>query len=69
MTHTVIPEDTLLRSDGKPFRCHCGCNVFRPVKDDERPNSLIYECNGCGDWIIGELDDTCEYCQKDLLII
>lgn len=50
MTYTVIPKDTLLKVNGKTYRCHCGCNVFRPVKDDDRPNRKIYQCNGCGDW-------------------
>lgn len=31
------------RVDGKPFRCSCGCNVFR--KPTGKPD--IYVCNAC----------------------
>lgn len=34
----------LLRVDGNPYRCKCGCNVFH--KPDRKYLDL-YECNGC----------------------
>lgn len=36
-----IRQDTMLKVDGKPFRCECGCNVFTKVSD------VRYECNAC----------------------
>jgi len=34
----------LLKVEGKPFRCSCGCNVFHhPTNDAD-----LYECNACG---------------------
>ena len=36
--------DTFLKVEGKPFRCPCGANVFRP--DAEYRG--VYGCNGCG---------------------
>jgi predicted SprT family Zn-dependent metalloprotease len=45
-TASRAPKDTMLRVDGKPFRCECGCNVFRPIGvalDGEKH----YRCNSC----------------------
>jgi hypothetical protein len=36
---------------GKPFFCHCKCNVFHKP-DRTRPH--IYECNACGEWYAAE---------------
>jgi len=40
------PKDILISVGGKPFRCECGCNVFR------HPSNLPedrykYVCNSC----------------------
>lgn len=36
----------MLRVGGKPFWCHCHCNVFcKPDKSDLNK----YECNSCGE--------------------
>ena len=37
-------KDLMLRLDGKPFRCECGCNVFKQIGRD----SGHYRCNACG---------------------
>lgn len=37
-------KQTMLKVNGKRFRCECGCNVFHQP-DSTRPH--IYECNGC----------------------
>ena len=37
-------QNFMLRINGKPYRCDCGCNVFH--KPDRRYLDL-YECNGC----------------------
>jgi hypothetical protein len=36
-------KNIMLKVGGKPFRCHCGCNVFH------RPEDRLdaYECNAC----------------------
>lgn len=37
--------DIILKVGGKPFRCECGCNVFRkphPITDPRQ-----YKCNSC----------------------
>lgn len=49
LTEASNPEpaptgDVMPRVDGKPFRCECGCNVFRWV-DTERGRRL--RCNSC----------------------
>lgn len=41
------PEQTMPHVAGKPFRCHCGCNVFSRVGDR-------YTCNACGAIYRGE---------------
>lgn len=51
---TTVPEpvrrpdgslhEFLLKSEGKSFRCSCGCNVFHKP-DRTKPN--IYQCNAC----------------------
>lgn len=33
----------LLKIDGKPLRCTCGCNVFHHPGTD----ADIYQCNSC----------------------
>lgn len=49
-------SDTLLKVGGKPFRCDCGCNVFRKL---EPPPFLRYECNSCHARYTGQpLEDT-----------
>lgn len=36
--------ESMIKLDGKPFRCECGCNVFhRPDRDAPE----IYQCNCC----------------------
>ena len=47
MTDEQIKEheknpNILLKVDGKPFRCSCGCNVFHHEDDDS-----IFICNLC----------------------
>lgn len=44
-------ENFIMSSGGKPFRCHCGCNVFH--KPDNKKLTL-YECNSCHTEYIGE---------------
>lgn len=42
---------TMIKLQGKSFRCGCGCNVFHfPDKD----NSDRYECNACGAQYVSE---------------
>jgi hypothetical protein len=55
---TDTPRDVMPRVGGKPFRCECGCNVFREVKEPpvvlqhpeemRGPAPLTYQCNSCG---------------------
>lgn len=50
-----LPESPLINSvmpkvNGKPFRCHCGCNVFH--HPPEKPE--VFECNACEEWYTGE---------------
>lgn len=42
--------DIMLKVGGKPFRCHCGANVFHHPED--RPD--VYECNGCEEWYVSD---------------
>ena len=44
-------ENFIVKTEGKSFRCTCGCNVFHKP-DKERPNR--YECNACGILYEGE---------------
>ena len=49
-------SDVILKVQGKPFRCNCGCNVFHrtEISEDERVRNKIeegediLECNACG---------------------
>lgn len=56
----VIPKDTLLKDEGKTYRCSCGCNVFRPLtelaklKNGYKAEEKVYQCNGCREWVSGE---------------
>lgn len=34
-------ESCMPRVNGKPFRCECGCNVFKEL------DNLQYRCNAC----------------------
>jgi hypothetical protein len=44
-------KQSMLKVDGKPFRCRCGCNVFHQP-DDTQPE--IYACNACESWYESE---------------
>ena len=37
-------KDVLCMIEGKPFRCECGCNVFRKLLKEPHK----YVCNSCG---------------------
>ncbi|SOY65634.1 conserved hypothetical protein [Cupriavidus phytorum] len=43
MSEQAKDINIMLRVGGKPFRCHCGCNVFHHPEDMPR----AYECNAC----------------------
>lgn len=43
----------LLHTEGKPFRCNCGANVFHKEWDAQEA-SEVYVCNGCNAAYIGE---------------
>lgn len=46
--------DVMLYNNGrdKPsWRCECGCNVFRKIR--ESGNIRIYKCNSCGGLVEG----------------
>jgi hypothetical protein len=45
MTAAYTPSegDRILNIEGKPFRCPCGCNVFRKANED--PD--VFLCNAC----------------------
>ena len=43
-------KDIMVKIDGKFFRCHCGCNVFRKLKS----NASKYVCNSCEEVYTGE---------------
>jgi hypothetical protein len=38
-------EEFTLKIKGKPFFCHCKCNVFH---QPDNTNSELYKCNCCG---------------------
>lgn len=38
----------MIRIEGKPFRCDCGCNVFR------KRAATQYSCNACDNWYAAE---------------
>lgn len=44
-------KQTMLKVNGKRFRCECGCNVFHQP-DAEVPDR--YACNGCDLWYIAD---------------
>lgn len=46
-TEFVIQEEenVMIRSEGKPFSCTCGCNVFHTKMD--KVYGKIYQCNAC----------------------
>lgn len=46
----TAPVDVMPRVNGKPFRCTCGCNVFRQQPDDKTK----YVCNSCQFVWVGE---------------
>jgi len=37
-------HQVMLKIAGKPYRCHCGCNVFH---HPDKENLSLYECNSC----------------------
>ena len=46
------PEAVMLRVDGKPFRCHCGANVFTKA-DLPWKRRDVFVCNACHEWYEG----------------
>lgn len=52
---------TTLSVGGSPFRCACGCNVFRRVQDKRD----IYTCNACGQWYAGEKTGRADTEERD----
>lgn len=49
-TKAVPLGDILVKVNGVPFRCNCGCNVFRHPYDPKTQTPILdkYNCNGCG---------------------
>ena len=39
----AVGKSVMLKVDGKPFRCQCGCNVMHRVSGDRD----LYQCNAC----------------------
>ncbi len=48
MSHPL--PDVMPVVGGKPFRCDCGCNVFRHPEGEP----LVFACNSCGERWRGE---------------
>lgn len=38
-----VTPDSMVKINGKSFRCHCDCNVFHRYTDSEN----VYICNSC----------------------
>lgn len=45
-TLNASTETRMVRINNQPFRCQCGCNIFRDGVFDGDP---ILACNACGD--------------------
>lgn len=49
-----MTEDYLLTVQGEPFRCTCGCNVFRKSALGKLfGNDKYFVCNGCQTFYYG----------------
>jgi hypothetical protein len=54
----------LIKLDGKPFRCHCGGNVFYPAEGAWVPTwpKEVIQCSCCDELYETEKDNVnCEY--------
>jgi len=48
----VRGEQVMVRVNGEPFRCDCGCNVLTRVGGCG--SEILYRCNGCLAQWLGE---------------
>lgn len=55
MRDGVPPELFQARVNGKPFRCECGCNVFRRRGSVSQRKGRTYICNACGNEYEGSI--------------